>query len=71
MSALSDVLHRLTEYLPWRTESDRDNVHSQIEDVESEIRSWVTPAGVKDATDADRVENHEPFEGVDPAATHE
>lgn len=56
MSALTDVLHRVVNYLPWRNESELNDVREAIDKVEGEIKSFVNqPAGVTNVNDADRV----------------
>lgn len=55
MSSLADVLHKVVNYLPWRNESELDEVRDIINKVDDEIKSFIGQApGVTTPADAER-----------------
>jgi len=55
---LSEFFHRLVDMLPWRSESERNDAHTDVEDVViPAFGRNATPAGVQTSTE---VEHEEP-----------
>lgn len=72
MSAFSDLMHDIADRLRFHTEQQVKDMHETIDKVEEEIRSWVTPSGVKSMTDVQtKPHDTDPSTGDNPDTPNE